>query len=61
MKLTGPAFTEAPNEAEGAEGWERAVGHEGGGRVEGEVRLRPVAFGGPPVIGTASTPSGHRR
>ena len=38
MKLTGPACTEAMNEAEEAEQRERAEGSAGGVRVEREVR-----------------------
>jgi len=38
MKLTGPACTETPNEAEEAERRERAEGNAGGVRVERRVR-----------------------
>jgi len=38
MKLTGPACTEALNEAEEAGSWERTEGNAGGVRVERRVR-----------------------
>ena len=38
MELTGPACTEAMNEAEEARSLERAEGDEGGVRVERSVR-----------------------
>ena len=44
MKLTGPACTEAMNEAEETRSRERAGGNAGGVRVERRVRQNGLAF-----------------